>query len=377
MRVVRRLVPLLLLLAIAGAYAGYRVWLSSRPYEWAGTVEARTIAVGSRAGGRVAEVLVEEGDRVEAGQPLVELEPGDLPAQRDYAASQLAMAEAALEKLLAGARPEELSQARARAAGAAAALEEARAGARPEQIGAAEARLAAAEAALDKARDDAARADKLIGSGAITQAEVDAARTALRSATATRDAQARALDELKNGVRVEEKRQAAARAAEAEAPARLVAAGARGEDVKAAQAQVAAARARLAQIDVLVGELVVKAPRTARVEAIDLRPGDLLAPNAAAVTLLEDDQLYVRVYVPETRLGLIRVGQEVPVTVDSFPDESFPGVVEHIAEVGEYSPRNLQTADERAFQVFATRIGVGHGKERLRAGMAAMIRVER
>ena len=125
------------------------------------------------------------------------------------------------------------------------------------------------------------------------------------------------------------------------------------------------------------GELIRCAPRAALVESLDLRPGDILAPNSTAASLVEDDQLYVRIYVPETRIGRIRVGDEVPITVDSFPARSFKGVVEHINSVGEYSPRNLQTADERANQVFATRIGLREGRDELRAGMAAFIHVPR
>jgi len=100
----------------------------------------------------------------------------------------------------------------------------------------------------------------------------------------------------------------------------------------------------------------------------------LLLPYKNA-KLIEDDQLYVRIYVPETQVGHLSVGQEVPITVDSFPGKSFKGVVEHINNVGEYTPRNLQTSDERADQVFAARIGVRSGLEYLRAGMAAFIRV--
>src|SRR5262249_12071194 len=136
-----------------------------------------------------------------------------------------------------------------------------------------------------------------------------------------------------------------------------------------------AAQGRVDAIQVLLDELTVKAPCTARVESLDLRPGDILAPNATAATLLEEDQLYVRIYVPETLIGKIRIGQEVPVTVDSFVGKTFKGAVEHTNTVGEYSPRNLQTADERADQVFATRIGLREGRDQLRAGMAAFIQV--
>src|SRR3954471_11653686 len=113
----KRRPPTALLLLLAGilAYGGYRVYLAQKPYEWSGTVEARTISVGSRAGGRIARVLVKEGDAVAAGQEVIELEPGDWSAQLMQANAQQMSAEAMLDKLKKGARPEELEQARARA----------------------------------------------------------------------------------------------------------------------------------------------------------------------------------------------------------------------------------------------------------------------
>lgn len=371
----RRVIAVLVALVLALAAGGYLVYQARRPYEWSGTVEARTISVGSRAGGRVKEVLVREGDEVKAGQPLLEIEVGDLEAQRLQAQGALDQAQATLDKLQKGARPEEIDEAKARASTAVAALEEARHGARREQVQGAESRLVAAQVTLDKAQLDADRARKLVATGAIAQAEADSAESGLRGAVAMRDSAKRVLEELVNGSRREDIDQAAARAQEAQASARLVLAGTRVEDIRAAAATVEAAQGRLDQIKVLLGELTVRASRPARVEALDLRPGDILAPNATAATLLEESELYVRIYVPETRLGRIHLGEEVPVTVDSFPGRSFKGVVEHINDVGEYSPRNLQTADERADQVFATRVGLREGRGELRAGMAAFITV--
>jgi len=135
------------------------------------------------------------------------------------------------------------------------------------------------------------------------------------------------------------------------------------------------AQGRVDQIQSLIDELTITAPLPSRVEALDLRPGDIIAANATAAVLLEEKQLYVRIYVPETQLGRLKLGQAVPVSVDSFPNQAFQGVVEHINGVGEYSPRNLQTADERADQVFATRVGLRSGFDQLRAGMAAFIQV--
>jgi HlyD family secretion protein len=363
------------LLLIAAVYGGYRLYLFRKPYEWSGTVEARTISVGSRAGGRVKEVLVKEGERVAKGQPLITLEPGDWPAQLMQAEAQLVRSQANLDKLKKGARPEELDQARARAMTAKAAFAQTRAGSRPEQVAAAEARLAVQELAVEKARHDAERMAKLDRAGAAVAAEVDNASISVRTAIAQRDATKQQLDELKNGSRREEVQQAEAREAEQVASEKLVSAGARTEDIRAAAAEVDGAQGRVDQIKSMIDELTIRAPLATRVEALDLRPGDILGQNAVGAVLLEENQLYVRIYVPETMLGLVKIGQEVPIHVDSFPNQAFIGVVEHMNRIGEYSPRNLQTADERADQVFATRVGLKTGFEQLRAGMAAFIRV--
>ena len=144
----RRFLPLALIVLALATYEGVRAYQHTRPYEWSGTVEARTISVGSRTGGRVKQVLVKEGDRVLAGQTLVVLETGDLEATRQQAQAQLDQAQANLDKLMKGARPEEIAQARAKASTAVAALREAKRGARNEQILGAKARLVALQVAV-------------------------------------------------------------------------------------------------------------------------------------------------------------------------------------------------------------------------------------
>jgi len=325
----KRRVLLLVVAAVALlAYALYRIRQARAPLEWSGTVEARTMDVGSRVGGRVQDVDVREGDRVAAGQPLVTLERGDLPAQRLAAEGQLTQAEAALERVsvrtLSSARRAEIAEA--------------------------EARLRAQEAAAEKARLDDERARKLFEGGAMTRMDADNAALARRNAVAQSTAARAQVENLLRGT---------------------------PQDVKSGQGAVDAARGRLQQIDVALGELVIRAPRAARVETLDLRPGDILAPNAPAARLLEPTELYVRIYVPETQIGHVRPGLELPIYVDSFPGRSFRGRVEYVASQGEFTPRNLQTADERADQVFATRVRIEQGADVLRAGMAAFVRVPR
>ncbi|MCY1077980.1 HlyD family secretion protein [Archangium lansingense] len=326
----RRLIPLGLVAIALLAWTGYRAWAARQPYTWAGTVEARDIAVGSRVGGRVKEVLVREGERVEPGQPLMILEEGDLPAQRLQAEGQLLQAQAALDKL----RGPGLTRGT---------------GSLAEQVARARAELTAAQVGLDKAELDARRARTLFQQQVNTRAELDTAEASLRQARAERDARRFRLQELEQGT---------------------------DADVRAQQGLVDTARGRLEAINVAQGELTIRAPVASRVESLDLRPGDLLAPNATAATLVEDDQVYVRIFIPETHLGRLQPGSELPVHVDSFPERTFTGVVENIATQGEYTPRNLQTPDERASQVFATRIGLRqNGQHPLRAGMAAYVTV--
>jgi multidrug resistance efflux pump len=216
-----------------------------------------------------------------------------------------------------------------------------------------------------------------VASGAISRMEAEAAESERKQLQAQREAQKHTLDELVNGTRRERIRHAEALAMEAQASAKLVSAGTRVEDLRTAEAAVKIAQGRLDAIRAQMAELTVRAPVAARLDALDLRPGDILHPNATAATLVEDDALYVRIYVPETQLGLVRVGDTVPITVDTFGDRSFQGVVRHISSVGEFSPRNLQTADERANQVFATRIDITESRELLRAGMSALTKVPR
>lgn len=133
-------------------------------------------------------------------------------------------------------------------------------------------------------------------------------------------------------------------------------AGYRKEEVAAARAKLAAAKAEAAAIEAQMAELVVVAPVDCAVEAIDLRPGDIVPANAPAVSLLEASKLWVRAYVPEGRLGAVRLGSKVPVRLDSFPGRTFTGTVSFVAGEGEFTPRNVQTPEERSKQVFRIKL---------------------
>jgi membrane fusion protein YbhG len=150
--------------------------------------------------------------------------------------------------------------------------------------------------------------------------------------------------------------------------------GSRPEDVAAARATMQGAEQLLRYLARQREEMVVRAPADGVVESMDLRPGDLVGPNRPVATLLEPGQLWVRVFVPETKLGLARVGQGAELTVDSYPDRRFPGKVVEIADRAEYTPRNIQTLEQRNDLVFGVKVQVEPTAE-LKAGMAATVRL--
>jgi membrane fusion protein YbhG len=150
--------------------------------------------------------------------------------------------------------------------------------------------------------------------------------------------------------------------------------GNRAEDIAAARATLAAADSRLAFLQRQRQETVVTAPAAGVVQSFDLRPGDLVTPNQAVLSLLETDQLWVRVYVPETELGQVRVGQEAAITIDSFRGRTFAGSVVEIRPQGEYTPRNIQTLEQRSDLVFGVKVAVAPAAAAdLRPGMAALV----
>jgi multidrug resistance efflux pump len=151
--------------------------------------------------------------------------------------------------------------------------------------------------------------------------------------------------------------------------------GSRGEEIAAARAAVERERSQLAYLERQRAELDVRAPVAGRIEAFDLRPGDLVAPNQPVATLLEPGELWVRVYVPEPSLGRVRPGAPVTVRVDTWPDRRFAGRVAEIRHEAEYLPRNVQTLDQRSDQVFAVRVEVAPAAE-LRPGMAAFVELD-
>src|SRR5262249_52757941 len=147
-----------------------------------------------------------------------------------------------------------------------------------------------------------------------------------------------ALDLLLAGNRAEDIAEAAALWQQAQANHQLMMAGTRAEDIAAAEARVAEARGKLRRGEANPPEAGGRSPRRAVVEVVAVRKGDLVPPNQPVVRVLRADDLWVKIYVPETQLGKLRLNQEVEVTVDAYPDRRFQGTIMQIASESEFTP---------------------------------------
>lgn len=360
-----------LLLVVAGLIA--LVAYSQRRPELAkisGFIEADEIRLGSRVGGRVAGVHVEEGQLVHAGDVLVELEPFDLLELEQEAEAQLAAKQADYERVQAGFRAEEQAQAKARVDQLQARLDLLVNGPRPQEKEAAKAQLTVAESTLKLAQQNHARVAGLFEKRAAPREQFDEATEKLQAALAMVVVRQQELSLLEAGTRREDIERARAELDEAQQAWALTNAGYRPEEVAVAKAARDAAQAGLAAIRTRKKELRIVAPVDGTVEAQELQPGDLTLPGAPVLTIVDHRRLWVRAYLPENRLN-VKLGQPLWVTVDSYPQRRFAGEVTFLARQAEFTPSNIQTSDERSKQVFRIKVTLKEGWDVLRPGMSA------
>jgi multidrug resistance efflux pump len=410
----KRIIPIVVILAAIGG--GYW-WFTSRPSEAAqgsdallgsGTIEAETVAVTAELGGRILELKVDEGEEVTAGQILVELEKADLLAQAVQLESAVETAKANLELASAAARPEDVAAARAELAQA----EAARDGARlvwdrakvlvdnPHELEArvnqGKARVTDAAKSLETAQVNLKRAE--------IQAEKASRNQSSHAALVANEAAQKQLQAAQIGVQIAEVALAGAQTqvehlnrmrymplsliaqantAEAvygQAEAAVLAAQANlnatqanptAEDIAVAQAQLLEAEAASSAVEVQLAKQTLSAPRAGLVSQKLVNPGELAAPGAMLLELSDIETVDLTVYIPETQIGRVKIGQAAEVHVDAYSGELFEGVVTFIAHEAEFTPRNVQTQEERVNLVFAVKITLDNADHHLKPGMPA------
>jgi HlyD family secretion protein len=313
--------PRLVVLAAALAAHGCAAGGDSFLVVTSGHVEATEVRVSAKVGGRLESLGFEEGDRVEAGQELARIETTDLSLAYDQARAERDLAAAELRLRVAGARKEDIAEL--------------------------EAQLRGIEADLAAARLDLARLEDLLEKGSGTEKSRDDAR-------ARRDA----LD-----ARREAARQAVERAR----------AGSRPEEIQAARARLDAAEARVAQIGQQIADAVIPSPLAGVVTEKLAEKGEILAAGAPVALVVDLDHAWLTVYVSEPDLARIRIGQPAEVVADDGTTRQ--GRISYVASQAEFTPRNVQTRDERVKLVFRVKIALENADGVFKPGMPAEARI--
>ncbi|HIP96813.1 MAG TPA: HlyD family efflux transporter periplasmic adaptor subunit [Anaerolineae bacterium] len=407
MKRVLGIIAVVILLAGAGTaglwwYTKARASDVVRPLEASGTIEAETIHITAETSGRIVEILADEGQPVNKGQVLLRLDDSLLQTQRAQAEAAVAAAQADLAQVEAKARPEEIAVARAAVAQAVAQRDGAKvawdnakkARDNPQQLNA-EIHAAQNQVALAKLGVEMAQArlaDALLlrdqykstsYNWRVLNFMATATEEAVAEAQAAQDGAQQHLDNLiamRNNplaadaaVTAAEGKYRVAEAAVNVAQAALDALleGAMPEEIAIAQARVRQAQASLHTLDVQLEQLTIKSPINGLVTSKVVHVGEIATPGATLMTVADLDQVTLTIYVPENRINMVALGQAVGVEVDSFPNEVFQGEVTYIAHRAEFTPKNVQTKEERVNMVFAVKVRIPNPDHRLKPGMPA------
>jgi HlyD family secretion protein len=372
------IVLLVALLAVAGGLAAFWPFRNRHVLRLPGVVEVQEVRLGSKVGGRVDAVLVQEGDKIYKSQPLVVFEAPELKNQRQQMQARLDSAKAEAERAENGPRQEEIDAAEAAKESAKARWDRAVYGWRVEEKEQAESDLKTAQADYEQAEKEWNRISPLFQQKAVSRTEYEAALAA-RDRALGRKESARWRDEMmKKGMRREDKEEAKQEYLRAKWQWELLRNGTRDEDKRIARAKVAELKANLEAIDINLAETTIVAPPNlgkAVIEVIAIRPGDLVPANQPVVRVLRVEDLWVKVYVPETQYGLVTLHKKVEVTIDSYPGKIFKGEVLQRANISEFTPRNVQSVDERRHQVFGVKVRIDDPQGVFNAGMAAEVTI--
>ena len=320
------LLVIVLLLAAAGAayyFTGQQTEQDDSTLTLYGNVDIREVQLSVNASEHIAEILVEEGDRVTKGQLLARVHTELLEAQLEEARAMLQAQQQTVARLKAGSRKEEIARARAQ--------------------------YAAAKHEAKMARDSANRLQKLLPKKQASEDDVESARARADAAKAKAEA---ALQSLK-----------------------LVIAGPRAEDIAIAEAQLKAreAQVKLAEQRLLDASLFAPADGVIRNRILD--PGDMVSPQTPILTLALVDPVWVRAYVPETALGKIATGFTADIFTDSFPDKRYQGWIGYISPTAEFTPKNVQTPELRTRLVYSIRVYACNPQNELRLGMPVTVSI--
>jgi HlyD family secretion protein len=377
MKSIFRVLILIVLFGVVGGSA-YVYWYksnnkveSSSAIRVSGNIETTITDVSFKIPGRVVERPVDEGYLVEKGQLVAKLDDADLKCDVSMRAAELESAKAYLAELEAGSRPEEIASALAAMNQAASTLADMEAGSRPQEILSAEASASAAAAQKTQAQADFARIRQLYETKMTSRENYDAAKATYEVTTQRyRDALER-YQLIKEGFRKQQIEAARAAYNKAKAQYELVKAGPRKETIDQARAKVKQAEAALQLAETRLGYATLVSPMTGVVLSKNIEPGEYVAPGTPVVTIGDMVNVWLRAYIQESDLGRVKVGQKAKITTDTYQGREFEGRISFISQEAEFTPKNVQTQQERVKLVYRIKIDVKNLKMELKPGMPA------
>jgi HlyD family secretion protein len=362
-------------------------WWGNRPdtrgvIAASGRIEVTEVNVSSKVTGRIATLDVDEGSDLKQGQLIATLEGDELQAQlrQARAAQQSGEAKLAQARIILRVEPitvkSQIRQAEEALRAAEERLSLLQTGPRTQEIEEGRANLKQNQARLEIARLTRDRYRALLADGAVSKQDVDRTDTDHDAAEGAVRATKERLGILEEGSRVEDIR--AARADRDRAAAALEAARAnaatvdiRAQEVRVAEAAVREAQDNVKRLEIQVAELQVFAPLDATVLSKAVEAGEVVSAGKPLFLLGDLDHPWIKVYVPETVLGRIKLGTAARVIVDSFPGQPFQGTVSWVSDQAEFTPKNVQTAEERVNLVYAVKVTIQNAQRELKAGMPA------
>lgn len=310
-------------LALSGCYYAYASVFGSGEEPFYGSIDVRDVSVGFRVSGRIADVLVDEGDAVKAGQVLARIDSEPYSRLREESRAARDAAAARLSLLEKGYDPEAVARARAK--------------------------LDEAKVLLANAVKARARATNLRSSGASSQTQLD-------DAEANHDA-------------------AAARVRAAEQELQQLRRGYRGEEITEARANLAKAEAAFARAELQFSDTELKAPNEGVVQTRAIEPGAMVDAGSVGLVIAKTGKAWVRAYVPEPSLGETVPGARVLVYTDSRPDQPYEGRIGSVSSRAEFTPRTVETTDLRTSLVYRVRVLIDRPDSGLRQGMPVTVRL--
>jgi HlyD family secretion protein len=384
MRSVRKILLFFVLIAAAAGiafyYYGYRPGLHPEIIRTSGHIEVTEVDMSFRLAGHVAALHVDEGYEVAKGALLAELDRGVIQARRDQAAAQLAELEAREASLIVsiqireGVLDAEVKRARAAVSAAGARYRSLKTGSREEEIAEAAAVMERSRAEWENRKRDYERMKDLYERKIISFSQFDAARTAEESARAALDAAEERYKLVRTGPRSELIQEGEANLEGSGAALAAAQIGRREVDkmrldLKVVQAQAAQARALLRVAEDDLAKSSLHAPFDGFVTVKDTEQGEYVQPGTPVITIARLDEVWVKTYVPETQLGKIFLGQKAEVISDSFPEKTYPGAVTFISPEAEFTPKNVQTREERVKLVYRIKVTLENPRQELKPGM--------